>query len=172
MFEHHHPEAVMSRARRILRIGALMLLAAGNAQAADYYLKIGGIDGESAERSHPKWIELIKVSWETGMARGIVGCTPGRECRGTVTGERVTITKAVDKASINFADALQRGRQFPSAVLHLVKNGAVVGIYTFQGLAVTGNRRLPQTGPPTEQITMTFQKVDWSHATRGEPLWR
>jgi type VI secretion system secreted protein Hcp len=163
-------------ARRVLGIGigALMLLAAlaGSARAADYYLKIGGIDGESSDRAHPKWIELISVAWETGMARGIAGCTPGRECRGNITAEHVTITKTVDKASSKFEAAKQEGHRFPSAILHLVKNGAVVGTYTFEGLAVTNYRRLPQGGPPTEQITMAFQKVDWSHATQGQPLWR
>jgi type VI secretion system secreted protein Hcp len=163
-------------ARRVLGIGigALMLLAAvsGSAQAADYYLKIGGIDGESTDRNHPKWIELVSVGWETGMARGVAGCTPGRECRGSVTAERVTITKAVDQATPKFTDAKQSGHRFPSAILHLVKNGKVVGTYTFEGLAVAAYRLLPQSRPPTEQITMTFQKVEWSHATQGEPLWR
>jgi type VI secretion system secreted protein Hcp len=161
----------MSLARRILGvgIGAALLLAAGGARATDYYLKINGIEGESWDRAHPRWIELSNVAWETGMARGIAECRPGRECRGNVAKEHVTITKAIDKASINFADALQRGQVFPSAILHLVKNGAVVGIYSFQSLAVISERRL-QDAAPTEQITMTFQKVEWSHATQGAPL--
>ena len=160
-------------ARRVLGIGiaALMLAAVtGNAQAADYYLKIAGIDGESTDRVHPRWIELINVTWEIGVARGIAGCTPGRECRGNAASEHVTITKAVDRTTPEFSMARQAARRFPSAVLHLVKSGAVVGIYTFQGLAVTEYREIHQGGRPTEQITMTFQKVEWSHATQGGPL--
>jgi type VI secretion system secreted protein Hcp len=164
----------MSFARRVLGCGivALMLLVAGSAQAADYYLKLSGVEGESTDRSHAKWIELITVAWATGVARGMIGCTPGRECRGTASSERVTITKAVDSATPAFATAKQAGHRFPSAILHLVKNGAVVGTYTFQGLMVSESREIRQGGHPTEQITMTFQKVDWSYATQSEPLWR
>jgi type VI secretion system secreted protein Hcp len=167
-------EIVMSIAHRrfAVGIGALMLFSAvaGNAQAADYYLKIPGVDGESADRNHPRWIELMSVAWETGMARGIAGCTPGRECRGSVASEKVAFTKAVDRTTPDFATAMQATHSFPSAILHFVKNGAVVGIYTFQGLAVAAYRQVPQGGHPTEQITMTYQKVEWSHATLGGSL--
>jgi type VI secretion system secreted protein Hcp len=155
-------------------VGALMLAAAtaGSAPAADYYLKLAGIEGESTDRLHPRWIELINVTWEIGVARGIAGCTPGRECRGNAASEHVTITKATDRTTLDFATARQAARRFPSAILHLVKNGAVVGTYIFQGLAVSDYREVRQGGRATEQITMTFQKVEWSHATQGEPLWR
>jgi type VI secretion system secreted protein Hcp len=161
----------MVLAHRILLIGiGALMLAAGSAQAADYYLKIAGIDGESSDRVHPRWIEVITVAWESGVARGVAGCTPGRECRGNAASEHVTITKAVDQTTLDFSTARQAGRRFPSAILHFVKNGAVVGIYTFQNLTVTEYREVRQGGRPTEQITMTFQKVEWSHATQGGPL--
>src|SRR5580693_1466778 len=59
--------------RNALGIGAVLLLAAMASPAyaaADYYLRIGGIDGTSSDRGHEGWIEATGINWETGWTRG------------------------------------------------------------------------------------------------------
>ena len=75
----------------------LPVLAAG-------FIKFDGVDGESRDKDHKGWIDVLSVS------RGPVR---GDDASGQATGKRqhkpVTITKAIDKASPRLARALASG---------------------------------------------------------------
>jgi type VI secretion system secreted protein Hcp len=153
-------------ARRVLGIGiGILLLAAtlaGKAQAADdYFLKIDGIDGEARDKGHTRWIDLVSVGWGAGVARGIVAnCTPGRDCHGYASAEETTIIRHPDKTSALLLQAKQVNRILPTVLIHQVHDGAVVGTYTLQDAQITA---IGPTGA-NDQLTLRFQRVEWSHS--------
>ena len=57
----------------------VLVLGAGGAMpvlAADYYLKIQGIEGESKDKGHEKWIELTSIAWLTPDGAPSSSATP------------------------------------------------------------------------------------------------
>jgi type VI secretion system secreted protein Hcp len=44
--------------------------------ASDYYLKIEGIEGESSDKGHDKWIELTSIAWLTSNGAPASGPDP------------------------------------------------------------------------------------------------
>ena len=66
--------------------------------AADAFLKVDGIDGESTDANHTNWIEL--TSFSTGMSQPVStsSATGGRTAERVNIGD-IVVTKTVDKAS-------------------------------------------------------------------------
>ena len=65
------------------------------------FAKWDGIDGESADSKHEKWIDILSVDW--GAHR------PGGRGRGTAVCEDVTLTIEYEKASPKLMEKLLKG---------------------------------------------------------------
>ena len=80
-------------------VSAVLLAATASLAASDYYLKIEGVEGESASRS-PETIEL--QSWSFGASNPAI-VSPRDTASGMATGKRqhnpVTITKPVEPST-------------------------------------------------------------------------
>jgi type VI protein secretion system component Hcp len=147
----------MPLARTALGIGDLLLLAAmanPARAAADYYLKIDGIDGTSGDRGHEGWIEAIGITWETGWTRGVAGCAPVKECD-------AAIVRSIDQDSAKLTEVMRSGRLIPSLTLHFVRAGAVTGTGTLRNVLIVSYRKA-EGERPSEQITVIFDRVEWS----------
>ena len=78
------------------------------AATADYLLKIEGIPGESKAAGHADWIDIESFSW--GTARNTA-----QNC----SVHDITITKHIDKASPQLAQAALTGQTFPSVTVEV-----------------------------------------------------
>jgi type VI protein secretion system component Hcp len=154
----------MPLARDALGIGALLLLAAMASPAyADYYLRIDGVDGTSSDRDHDGWIEATGINWETGWTRGVTGCAPVKECD-------AAIVRWVDQDSAKLTEVMRSGRLMPSLTLHFVRAGAVIGTGTLRNVLIVSYRRADDSERPTEQITVVFDRVEWSGEGKTAPI--
>lgn len=144
---------------------ATLMVAFSTTAFAAAYLKFDGIDGESVDKDHKGWIDVLSVSGlapeEKAREKGSGLATGKREKgSGLATGKRqhkpITITKAIDKSSPMLARSTGNP-QFPSS-LTLSQNGVT---YQLTGVKVTSVRKRGNT----EELTLTYTGVKQSSAT-------
>jgi type VI secretion system secreted protein Hcp len=144
---------------------------AGN---VDFYLKIDGIDGESADKKHPKEIELTKFSFgasQTGtMAYG------GGGGAGKVAMDDFSFETKVSKASAKLQLACWSGQHIKKATLVCRRAGTeqqeylkvtmsdiLVSSYVIMGGSLNG------TDPtPTEAVKLNFAKIEFEYKPQKE----
>ncbi|GAB3019362.1 hypothetical protein GCM10027051_25560 [Niabella terrae] len=88
-------------------------------KAAYMYLKLADIPGESADKDHKDWIDLISVSVSNQV--NIMG-QPGTATQGGSLVQDFKFSKLQDKASTALKDARSSGRTIPKALLSIRKN--------------------------------------------------
>ena len=89
--------------------------------AADMFLKIDGIEGESIDSKHQKEIEVISWSWELNQAGTMHHGQGGGG--GKVTVEDVVVEKWIDAATNGLVGALTTGKHLKKSVLTVRKAG-------------------------------------------------
>jgi type VI secretion system secreted protein Hcp len=129
----------------------------------DYFLKIQGIDGESADSKHKGEIEL--ESWSWGESQAGTASHGGGAGAGKVSMQDFHFVQRVSKASPKLFLACATGEHIPSAVLTCRKAGRdqqEFFKFTFSDLLVSSY----QTGGsahgdvvPIDQISLNFSKV-------------
>jgi len=70
---------------------------------AAMYVKFDGVDGESQDKDHQNWSDILAFSQGQGSPSAAVGST---RLRGDCTFEDVVILKQIDKASPKLAEAV------------------------------------------------------------------
>ena len=126
----------------------ILLICTSSAQAADYFLKIEGIDGESKSKGHDKWIDVISIDW--GMSK------PGRVLIGlTKNGKRVSIKK---DGKYHTRDGkmivIVNGRIAKIMPSRLSRHQSVV-----PGAAKGGNRQSEPSGKRSGDMIMKGKKI-------------
>lgn len=128
------------------------------------YIKFDGIDGESKDKAHQKWSDLLSMSWGVHKASG--GATGQTRRRGVATVEDVSITKQVDKSSPKLAEAVLSGKIFPQ--VHIENTATYSGAratflkYDLKNVAVTSHSVNMAGGGdaiPLETMSLNFEEV-------------
>jgi type VI secretion system secreted protein Hcp len=134
--------------------------------AADMFLKLEGVDGESKDDSHKKEIDVLAWSW--GASQSGTGHTGGGSGAGKVTVQDVSVTKYVDSASHLLLLDCCNGQHIKKGTLVVRKAGATPLEYiklTMEDIIVThistggsgGEDRL------TETVTLNFSKFKYEY---------
>ena len=77
------------------------------------YVKFDGVDGESVDRDHKGWINLLSFS----QGQYLPGSSPGDGASRTAsTFKKMILRKKLDKASPKLAEAVCRGRSFLQSI--------------------------------------------------------
>jgi len=146
----------------------------------DYFLKIEGIDGESADAKHKGDIQLESFSWgETNSGSHSSGGGGGA---GKVSMQDFHFVMTANKASPKLMLACATGEHLKKAVLTCRKAGKDQQEFlkvTMSDLLVSSY----QTGGsghsdivPTDQISLNFAKIEWEYkeqkadGTLGAPV--
>jgi type VI secretion system secreted protein Hcp len=132
--------------------------------AFDAFLKIDGIDGESADKTHPNEIEILSYSW--GVENTASAGSGGGGGTGKASFQDMSFTSSLSKAGPALMLACASGRHLPSALLTLRKAGdkgleflkiklsdCLVSSYQDGGSARDGDL-------PTDEFSLAFQKID------------
>jgi type VI secretion system secreted protein Hcp len=83
------------------------------------YLKIEGIDGNSEDADHDKWIEVLSFSWGATCPSN-VGHGAGA-ARGTSSVQAVQVSCISAKSSIELMHSCVTGKHFPKVLLEATK---------------------------------------------------
>jgi len=131
--------------------------------AVDYFLKIDGIDGESADSKHKGEIDLMSWSW--GEAQGGTHGTGGGGGAGKVVMQDFHFVMKINKASPKLMLACADGEHIKQAILVCRKAGKDQQEFlkiTFKDLLVSSY----QTGGhgsadviPVDQISLNFSSI-------------
>lgn len=140
--------------------------------AFDTYLKIDGIDGESNERAHIKWLQVTSMNFGASTPGGAdVG---SGHAAGKVTLQDFHFTKFVDTSTPKIVEACCSGQIFKFADLEACRStGEKVTFlkYHFENLLISSYNTggaAGDNGHPVEQISFNFTKVQISYTPFDE----
>ncbi|MBL8181465.1 MAG: type VI secretion system tube protein Hcp [Blastocatellia bacterium] len=135
--------------------------------AVDYYLKIDGVDGESADHKHKGSIDIESFSW--GASQGGSFSSGGGGGAGKVSMQDFHFVMKVNKASPKLMLACATGQHIKKAVLIARKAGkdqqeymkvtmSDILVSSFQTGGSEGSNTLP-----TDQISLNFAKIEFEY---------
>src|SRR5574344_2362870 len=161
--------------------------------ANDFFIKIDGIDGESADKSHGKWIECLGFSLGSVQS---VAAGRSTDVAGRGFFKPFTFTHLLDKASPKLNQYCMAGQQVAKVQFHVCRAiaGAQVPVYevTLENVkisaaeistipvgknvnpgnivdsaidAITG---VEQTNLPVEQVQLVASKITWKYTAVKE----
>ncbi|HEX5782422.1 MAG TPA: type VI secretion system tube protein Hcp [Solirubrobacteraceae bacterium] len=129
--------------------------------AADYFLQITGIAGESTDAKHKGWIDVEAWSW--GEANPVQIGTGSGGGAGKVQMQDFNFTTRVSKASPALFLACATGQHMKEARLAAVKAGAMQQeflTWTFSDVLVTGYQTSGAGGDLVhDAVSLAFSKV-------------
>jgi type VI secretion system secreted protein Hcp len=130
--------------------------------AVDMFLKIEGVDGESADDKHKGEIDVLSFSW--GMSQSGSMHISGGGGTGKVNVQDMSVVKYLDKASTVLMQKCSTGKHFPKATLTCRKAGdkpVEYLIVTMEEVLVTNVSAGGSRGDevPTESVSLNFAKV-------------
>jgi type VI secretion system secreted protein Hcp len=136
--------------------------------AADYYLQLDGIKGESADRKHQGWIECTMVHWEIKQPKSATASTGGGHTAERAELTEINISKLIDLASPMLAQTCACGKTIPKAKLEMLRadgNGEPIKYFEVELENVLIGHLAPSFGGdfPTETLGLKFSKVRWKY---------
>ena len=137
------------RIRRTAVAIALAVATLNAAAAADYFLKVDGIEGESVVKGFEKQIEIQSFSWGVAQSAGAGGARAGKSCPSDVS-----LSKGVDKATPPLIAGAVGGTVSPTAILIALR---------------PGGSGVPQTYMKIEMKNVLVSSYQTSGASGGGP---
>ena len=130
--------------------------------SVDMFIKLGDIKGESKDHAHADEIDVLAWSW--GMSQSGTTHSGGGGGAGKVAVQDLSITKYVDKASVNLMMACSNGKHYPDALLTVRKAGETPVEYikiTMKHVIITSVSTGGSGGEDrlTENVTLNFKTV-------------
>ena len=138
--------------------------------AFDSFLKIEGIDGESSDSAHDKWIEIFSFSHGVSQpASGSVSSGGGRSAERCDHSD-FSVVKALDKASPKLNLYCSNGEHISNVILELCRAGGdkqKYMEYKLEDVIVTSVRPggSAQGGEalPLEEVSFCYGKISWTY---------
>src|SRR5262245_34560480 len=124
------------------------------------YLKLKGLDGESRDAGHEKWIKVVSLSYSVHRSTQ-EGARDEQRHRGTTTASDIMVIREQDLTSPKLMHQTATGKPFDDAEIHLtheahdknepyyvikLKNPLITG-YSFHG---------DGSGVPTEEFSINY----------------
>ena len=139
--------------------------------AFDCFLKIDGVEGESTDSKHSKWIEVLSFSHGMSQPVSSVQSSAGGGTSARVNMQDFNIVKHLDISSPKLAEACCTGKHFPSVVIELCRAGgdklkymeykltdAIVSSVSGGGTPGGSDDQVP-----TESVSFNFGKIEWAY---------
>lgn len=144
------------------------------------FARYEGIDGESKDENHDKWIDVLSIDW--GIHKPGGGATGQSRRRGSAVVEDMVITIEYEKASPKLQEKCLRGEVIPRLEIELTATyggaRATYLNYTMENVMVTSYQTNAsgndEAGPPTvvvgnnfEEVKVTYTEYDDSGKKKG-----
>ncbi len=157
----------------ILTFSLMMFSLAASPADAAAFIKYDGIDGESVDRDHEGWIDIVSLSWGSVREGRSARRGSGQAPRDGSSGD-ISVTKYMDKASPKLAQACASGERAGKVEIHLSAGGSdrsdrsdrtTYLTYVLKDVTITsctpsssgsGDR-------PTENITLNYTEIEWTY---------
>jgi type VI secretion system secreted protein Hcp len=135
---------------------------------ADFYLKLGDIEGDSTVSGHEKQIELLSVSIGANMPVGSRS-SGGSATTGKVSINDMSLVKQTDSASTGLFSAVCTGKHFDEAVISINRpdgqgNLVEYANWTLNDVVVSSySHGAAGADVPVENISLNFGKITFTY---------
>jgi len=138
--------------------------------AADFFLKIDGIDGESLDSVHKGEIQVQSVS--LGVTNSGSGGANSGSGSGKANVQDIHFTKYVDKSSANLFINCCSGKHFPTATITLRKSGDKPQeylIYKLKEVFISSYNVAAHDGGgiAQESLSLNFSHIEYNYAPQN-----
>ena len=157
-----------------------LLLVSANLVSAAAFVKYDGIDGESKDENHDKWIDVLSIDWGAHRPEG--GATGASRRRGGVVVEDLILVKEIDKATPKLMESALKGEVIPKVEIHLTASTADDGRVTYYAYELTNvmitsyqvSGATDGDHVPTETLSLNFEEVEWGFHEQGteDKIWK
>ncbi len=133
----------------------------------DVFLKIEGIDGESSDSAHKKWIEVL--SFDHGVSQPVTAASgTGGRTGGRADFQKFKIVKEVDKATPDLNLYCCNGKHIPKIEVECclaTEDKHMFYKYEMENVIVSSVacKGDDSDGKPTESVTFAFGKMKWEY---------
>jgi type VI secretion system secreted protein Hcp len=137
--------------------------------AVDYFLKLDGTDGESADDKHKNEIQIQSWSWGGNNVSSVAGT--GGSGAGKVDLSDFSIMTYFDKATPKFFKAMCLGTHIKTGTMTAVKAGAEGKPYLkvdFAELFVTSLQISASSEIPTVSVSFSYNTIKIDYSTQNE----
>ena len=128
------------------------------------FAKFEGIDGESKDSNHDKWIDVLSMDW--GAVKPGGGATGQSRRRGAAVVQDVTLVMEYEKAAPKLAEKCLKGEVIPKLEIELTATyggaRATYLKYELKNVMITSyqtNASGNDEVPPTVAISNNFEEV-------------
>lgn len=134
------------------------------------YIKFDGLEGECKDASHEGWSDL--QSYSQGMNKPGEGTGATRR-RGDVQLDDITAGKELDKSSPKLAEAVCKGKVFPTVIIHQTASYTDSGRVTFFAIEMTNVQVVEYSvdgsaeDVPTESLKLNFEEIKVTYTEWG-----
>jgi len=144
------------------------------------FAKYEGIDGESDDANHGKWIDVLSVDWGAHKPGG--GATGQSRRRGAAVVEDMALTMEYEKAAPKLQEKCLKGEVIPKLEIELTATyggaRATYLRYELKNVMVTSYQTNAsgndEAGPPTvvignnfEEVKVTYTEYDREGSSKG-----
>lgn len=136
--------------------------------SVDIFLKIDGIDGESTDDKHKKWIEVL--SFSHGVSQPVSGASAsGGRTGGRADFTDVSLVKTVDNASPDLNIYCSKGQHIPKIEVEFcLATGDKHNFlkYTMENCIISSVGVSGSAGgevKPSESLTFAYGKIKWEY---------
>jgi type VI secretion system secreted protein Hcp len=128
------------------------------------YIKFDGVDGESTDKNHKAWIDILSFSEGTKIQEDSDSTKVQYEISDFI------VVKELDKSSPKLAESIAMGKVFPKVEIHLDSGGETYYAYELTNVMITsytisGTRN----EVPTEEFSLNYEKVKFSETSKEPP---
>lgn len=128
----------------------------------NYFAKYDGIDGESQDANHDKWIDVLAIDWGSNKPGG--GATGATRRRGAVVVEDMVLTMEYEKSTVKLLESLNMGEVIPKLEIEQTAtyggSRATYLKYELKNVQITSVNinGIAAEGPPTVTIANNFEE--------------
>lgn len=140
----------------------------------DAFIKLDGIDGESTDDKHQKWIEIQGYSFGASQAQSGTSSSSGNLASARVSIQDFSFTKFLDLASPKLFEACCTGATIKSAVVNLNRAGGdkvKYMEYKLTDVVVSsvgkGGDKGGDQDVPLESVSLAFGKIELIYTKVG-----
>ena len=125
------------------------------------YIKFQGIDGESKDDNHDRWIDVL--SFDFGMSAPETGTGATRR-RGDVIIDDISITKQIDKSTPKLQEKCAKGEVIPKLEVEVTRSipgaNATFNRYELKNVMITSIvSSSTDEERPTDTLTLNFEEI-------------